>query len=89
MIITGYRTRNNVMGQLMYTCDKCQQKTYHTIVRTRRSFTAFWIPLFPIAKLTTTRCNVCGFQTYFDNKKADELFPQASKKAAPKTPEHP
>jgi ribosomal protein L37E len=89
MIISGYRTRSNVLGQLKYTCDKCQQRTYHTFVRTRRSFTVFWVPLFPIAKVTTTRCHVCGFQTYFDNKKADEYFPQANKKATPTTPERP
>lgn len=86
MIVTGYRTRNNVMGQLSYPCDKCQQQTYHTFVRTRRFFTAFWIPIMPISKVTTTRCNVCGYQTKFDNKKADELLPQAAKKAANKAP---
>ena len=87
MIITGYRTRNTVLGQVKYGCDKCQQRTFHTLVRPRRNFTVFWIPLFPLAKLTTTRCNVCGFQTYFDNKKADELFPQGNKKATPNSPE--
>jgi ribosomal protein L37E len=80
MIVTGYRSRNRVMGQLSYTCDKCQQKSYHTLVRTRRFFTVFWIPVIPLAKITTTRCNVCGFQTYIDNKKADELLPQSSNK---------
>ena len=78
MIISGYRTRSNVLGQLKYTCDKCQQRTYHTFVRTRRTH-GLLEPFFPIAKVTTTRCNVCGFQTYFDNKKADEYFPKAGK----------
>lgn len=78
MIVTGYRSRNRVMGQLSYPCDKCGKPTFHTLVRTQKHFTVFWIPLIPLAKITTTRCNVCGFQTYFDNKRADELLPQAA-----------
>lgn len=88
MIVMGHRTRGRVMGQLSYTCTKCQQKTYHTLVRNRRFFTVFWIPVIPMAKFTTTRCNVCGYQTYFDNKKADEYFPSAKddKNKAPGQP---
>ncbi len=78
MIVTGYRSRNRVMGQLSYSCDKCGKTTFHTLTRVRKHFTVFWIPLIPLAKITTTRCNVCGFQTYIDNKRADELLPQAT-----------
>jgi hypothetical protein len=44
--------------------------------------TVFWIPIFPITKATTARCNLCGFQEKLDNKKADELLPQGAPKAA-------
>ena len=76
MIVTGFRSLNRVMGQLSYPCERCQQETYHTLVRTRRFFTVFWIQVLPIGKFTTSRCNVCGFQTRVDNNDSDELLPQ-------------
>ena len=76
MIITGHRSRSKVMGQLSFTCQKCQQKTYHEVTRVQRHFTLFWIPIIPLAKLTTTRCNNCGYKSYLDNKKADEWLGQ-------------
>jgi len=87
MIVMGYRTRGRVLGQLSYPCNKCQQATYHTLVRNRRFFTVFWIPVIPIAKFTTSRCNNCGLQTGFDNAKADEIFPQSKGKASGQPPQ--
>ena len=81
MIIVGSRRRNRVMGQLRYTCKKCQQDAFHSVVRTRLFFTAFFIPLFPIGKYSTARCNLCGFQEKVDNKEMDAKFPKQS--AAP------
>jgi hypothetical protein len=76
MIIYGYRTRNSVLGQVQYGCQKCQQNSFHTVVRSKVFMTLFWIPLFPISKKTTARCNTCGFQEKVDNKKADAMFAQ-------------
>jgi ribosomal protein L37E len=84
MILMGYRTRNKVMGQLQYVCPRCQQNSYHAIVRSRRWFTLYFIPLFPLSKTTTARCNLCGFMTAFDNAKADALF--AQKQQIPQVP---
>lgn len=76
MIIWGYRTRNNVMGQLPYVCRQCGRNGYHAVVRTSRYFTLFFIPIFPIGKSTTARCNLCGFQEKVDNARADALLAQ-------------
>ncbi len=76
MIIYGYRTRNNVMGQTQQVCQKCQQNSNHAIVRTKRIMTMFWIPLFTVSKKTTSRCGSCGFQAKMDNKQADAMFPK-------------
>jgi uncharacterized Zn finger protein len=70
------------MGQLQYPCAHCQQNSFHAVVRSRKWMTVFWIPIFPITKATTARCNLCGFQEKLDNKKADELLPQGAPKAA-------
>jgi hypothetical protein len=79
MIVYGYRTRNKVMGQVQYTCQQCHQNSYHAVVRTRRWVTLFWIPVVPISKSTTARCNMCGYQEKVDNKQADAMLPQTPK----------
>ena len=76
MIIWGYRTRNNVMGQVPYVCPQCGRNGFHAVVRTSRYFTLFFIPIFPIGKSTTARCNLCGFQEKVDNARADALLAQ-------------
>lgn len=76
IIIYGYRTSNKVMGQLPQVCAKCQQRGMHTVVRSRRMFTLFWIPLFPITKKTVMRCSLCGNQMEIDSKQADGYFNQ-------------
>lgn len=76
MIIIGSRSRNNVMGQLQYPCPQCRQNSFHTIVRSKRWFTLFFIPVFPFSKQTISRCNICGFQTAIDNNEADARMAQ-------------
>ena len=83
MVIVGNRRRSKVMGQLRYTCKKCQQDAFHSVVRTRLMFTAFFIPLFPIGKYTTARCNLCGYQEKLNNKEMDARFPNQGAKPNP------
>ncbi len=89
MIIMGYRSRNKVMGQVQYVCPQCRQNSFHTVVRSRRWFTLYFIPLFPLSKNTSSRCNMCGIMTPFDNAEADARFGQkqvAPQVAAPMPP---
>jgi zinc-ribbon family len=81
MIIWGTRRRNKVMGQTQYTCPKCQQNSFHGIVRSRAYFTLFFVPLFPVSKVTTARCGLCGYQEKIKNETADQLFPSEKAKA--------
>lgn len=74
MIVTGQRKRTTPMGQLVIRCPKCRKQGYHEIARVQRHFTLFWIPLFPLGKVTTAVCNNCGYKSYLSNQKADELL---------------
>jgi hypothetical protein len=76
MIIWGFRSRNKVLGQAPYTCQQCRREGFHTIVRSRRWFTLFFIPLFPFTKTSTSRCNLCGVQTRIQNAQAEAFFVQ-------------
>jgi hypothetical protein len=78
MIIYGFRNRNKVLGQIEMGCAKCQRPTMQTIVRTRRWITLFFIPVIPMYKRTTARCNLCGLQMKVENAQADQWFPKQS-----------
>jgi hypothetical protein len=74
MIVYGFRSRNKVLGQTQYGCKQCQRNAYHGVVRSRRFFTLFWIPIFPVGTTTIARCQLCGYQEKVDNKRAEEMF---------------
>ena len=73
-IIFGSRSTNRVLGQMMYTCSRCRRPGYHTIVRSQRWFTLYFIPMIPLGKSTIGRCNLCGFQQQISNEQADSWF---------------
>src|SRR2546425_4821097 len=77
MIVFGSQRNNTVMGQIQYPCSRCRRQAYHTLVRSRRWFTLFFIPVIPIGKTTISHCNLCGYQTLIDNAQADAWFPEA------------
>ncbi len=76
-IIFGSRSKNKVMGQMQYLCARCGRPAFHTIVRSQRFFTLYFLPLIPMKKTTSSRCNLCGYQAVIPNDQADAWFPQA------------
>lgn len=83
MIIWGFRARNKVMGQIQYVCPNCHQNSFHTVVRSSRWFTLFFIPTFPFSKKYISHCNVCGFESRVENNQAEAWFPQGPVQALP------
>jgi tetratricopeptide (TPR) repeat protein len=75
-IIFGSRNNNNVMGQTQFVCPQCRRQAYHTVVRSSRWFTLYFIPVIPMGKTTTARCNLCGFRGQISNEQADSWFPK-------------
>jgi len=73
-IIFGTRSTNRVLGQKEYVCSRCRRQGYHAIVRSQRWFTLYFIPLIPMSKTTTSRCNLCGYQDLLNDKQADSWF---------------
>jgi uncharacterized Zn finger protein len=82
MIVYGYRTINNIMGQVQQICPSCQRQATQTIIRSRRWMTFFWIKTFPITKKTYMRCTACGKQSEIDSKQADAWLSQPQTVAA-------
>jgi tetratricopeptide (TPR) repeat protein len=75
-IIFGSRNKNNVMGQTQFVCPQCKRQAFHTVVRSSRWFTLYFIPVIPLGKSTTARCNLCGFRGQVSNEQADSWFPK-------------
>ena len=73
-IIFGSNVKNKVLGQLYSRCPRCGREGYQTGVRSQRWFTLYFLPVIPMRKSTTLRCNFCGYQRQVDNKQADAWF---------------
>ncbi len=86
-LIFGSQSKNKVMGQQVYLCSRCKRQSYHTIVRSRRWFTLYFIPTIPMREATTSRCNRCGYQELISKEQADGWFLQAQSGAAPQAPQ--
>jgi transcription elongation factor Elf1 len=79
MIIWGLRSRSKSLGQRTLNCPNCHRDAMTAAVQSRRWFTLFFIPLFPIsAKKTIARCGLCGFQYEVSSDQAEALFGAAA-----------
>ena len=46
LLIFGFRVYEDVLGVLRYVCETCGHEAAHQVLRRRRRFTLFFIPLF-------------------------------------------
>ena len=74
-VIYGTRRTNKVLGQVDYPCAKCGKPGHHTIVRSQKKMTLYFIPLIPLGTAFISRCNLCGYQEQVTKEKAQEWFP--------------
>jgi transcription elongation factor Elf1 len=84
MIIWGLRSRNKVLGQRVLNCPNCHRDAMTAAAQSRRWFTLFFIPIFPISeKKTMAQCGLCGFRYQVDNAHAEQLYGGAGSAQAP------
>ena len=75
MIIWGLRTRGKALGQVQVTCPNCHRAAMTALGQSRRWFTLFFIPIFPIgANNTTAVCGLCGYRYQVDSQQAAALL---------------
>jgi transcription elongation factor Elf1 len=78
MIIWGMRSRSKALGQRVLNCPNCHRDAMTVAAQTRRWFTLFFIPIFPISsKQTIAQCGLCGYRYQVDNTQAEALYGQA------------
>jgi hypothetical protein len=74
MLIVGTRPNTRLLGQIAYICPSCQHYSWHSVGRTRRWFTLFFVPVIPFTKSSVSRCNLCGFMQRVPNPQAEQWF---------------
>jgi transcription elongation factor Elf1 len=75
MIVMGLRSRGKVLGQRMLNCPNCHRDAMTSAATSRRWFTLFFVPVFPIGdKKTIAQCGLCGFRYQVDNAQAEKLY---------------
>ena len=85
MIIYGSRGTNKVLGQISFVCPQCQRQSIHAVVRRKRWFTLFFIPIFPFYITSNTHCGLCGYQQKIPNKQANAML--AGQPGIPQVPQ--
>jgi zinc-ribbon family len=60
LFLFGLRRKAKVLGQVDQGCSKCGRQTVHSAVESQRWFTLFFIPVIPLGKSYSLRCNLCG-----------------------------
>ena len=76
MIIWGYRTRVAILATLTYICETCGIQAAHRVLRRRRWFTLFFIPVAPLgAGKYTDTCINCGRVRQLTREEAESVVP--------------
>jgi uncharacterized Zn finger protein len=84
MIIWGFRTRAAIIATLTYICDTCGVSAAHRVIRRRRWFTLFFIPVAPISATTyTDTCINCGRVRQLTKEQAESVVASVAPAPAP------
>ena len=75
-VIFGFRTRIAILATLSYICETCGVAAAHRVVRRRRWFTLFFIPVFPLGPgRYTDTCINCGRVRQLTKEQAESVAP--------------
>jgi uncharacterized Zn finger protein len=84
VIIFGFRTRVAILATLNYVCEVCGVAAAHRVVRRRRWFTLFFVPVIPLGggRYTDT-CVNCGRVRQLTKEQAESATPAVAPAPAP------
>ena len=60
LVIFGIRVSEDVLGVVRYVCETCGHEAAHRVLRRRRRFTLFFIPLFSVGTQYVDVCTWCA-----------------------------
>lgn len=82
IIIFGFRRMLARLGTVFVLCASCSTPAAHALVRTRRWFTLFFIPVIPLGTKYFTTSALCGRATQITKEGADHYMASAQQQAA-------
>lgn len=84
MLIFGYRTRVAILATLNYICGFCGVAAAHRVVRRRRWFTLFFVPVIPLGAGTySDTCINCGRARQLTRQEAESVIPMPATAPVP------
>jgi len=82
MIIFGIRRLRTQLAVVLAVCQFCTRPCAHTVIRTRRWFTLFFLPVIPLGTQYVSVCSMCGAPLSIDREAAGELQRQGARQRA-------
>ena len=76
MVIFGIRVSEDVLGVVRYVCETCGQEGAHRVLRRRRRFTLFFIPLFSVGTSYVDTCTWCARTRELTQQQAEQVVGQ-------------
>ena len=73
LIIFGFRSTVRVLATALMACGRCGQTGAHRLVRIRRWFTLFFLPVIPISSRVVQTCLVCGLALHVTAPQAEQV----------------
>jgi hypothetical protein len=77
ILIFGFRSMRKQLAVVFAMCRLCSRPCAHTVVKRRRWFTLFFIPMFPVGTTYFTVCSMCAGALSIDRDAAERLEHEA------------
>ena len=74
MIIWGLRSLVRLLVTFRQRCQRCGQESAHRLVRSRRFFSLFFVPVIPLHTRYVVTCTYCGAAGYIPKEEAHRIL---------------
>jgi zinc ribbon protein len=81
-ILFGFRRRSSRLGVIFVMCGNCHTPAAHALIRIRRYFTLFFVPVIPIGTKYQITCTMCGRATQISKEAAETYASAANQNSA-------
>lgn len=73
LVIFGMSVSEDALGVVRYVCETCRNEAAHRVLRRRRRFTLFFIPLFTVGTSYVDTCTWCARTRELSRQQAEQV----------------
>lgn len=81
LLVWGFKTYVDSLAVLTARCSLQGHASAHRLVKVRKKFTFFWIPLFAYSTKHYMDCSLCGHSVEVPKERVDEVTAEAQRQA--------